>query len=164
MNRRPDQTTSAWHTFAATAGFFSGTAHSGAGEARAGHGRTNRAAPTPGCGSHGPDLRRAPRAALRAANPHARSRGRRSGRRDPHLTPAARAVQPAEGTPDPAPRLSVETGQRLSRYTTQAHDVYSVAGLSSAPGALSRGPGRRRGGTIAVERAFTGSHSVEARP
>src|SRR5206468_7704459 len=64
-----------------------------------------------------------------------------------------------------APRLAVETGQRLSRYTTQAHDVYSVAGLSSAPGAPSRGgPAAGVGSTIAVERAFAGSHSVEARP
>src|SRR6266542_591028 len=150
MNRRPDQTTSAWHTFAATAGFFSG-----------------RRIPEPGRLARvmvGRTVPHRPRGAdhtarifvgrlaqpLRAANPHPGRPGRRSGRRDPHLTPAARAVQPAEAAPDPTPRLSVETGQRLSRYTTQAHDVYSVAGLSSAPcspraGARPQGWGYNRG-------------------
>src|SRR5947209_5887367 len=45
-----------------------------------------------------------------------------------------------------APRLAVETGQGLSRYTTHAHDVYSVAGLSRAPRNPLAGPGRRGGG------------------
>src|SRR5437867_11801990 len=65
-----------------------------------------------------------PRPPTRSGSGRGRSYGRSQG-----VSGKAPEARPFRSL---ASRLSVETGQGLSRYTTHAHDVYSVAGLSSA--------------------------------